>query len=126
GALWALSVRDLCRFKRLLVLTLLYALPVGIVLLFRLVVVPRMSEREDLAQQFTEVEFGLVFWMIPNALVSLTALVFGSGMIQDEQEDQTLTYLLVRPLPRWAVYVTKLLAVVFIAGLFTAAFTALT
>ena len=30
----------------------------------------------------------------------LTALVLASGMIQDEVEEQTLTYLLIRPLPR--------------------------
>ncbi len=31
-------------------------------------------------------------------------------MTLDEQEEQTLTYLLIRPLPKWAIYVTKLTA----------------
>src|SRR5262249_22194725 len=31
--------------------------------------------------------------------------------ILDEQEEQTLTYLLIRPLPKWALYLTKQAAV---------------
>ena len=40
----------------------------------------------------------------------LTALLYASGMIQDEVEEQTLTYLLMRPLPRWALYLTRFVA----------------
>ena len=41
---------------------------------------------------------------IPHALAPLAALLYSAGIIQDEVEDQTLTYLLLRPLPRWALY----------------------
>ena len=43
-------------------------------------------------------------------MLPLIALLYASGMIQDEQEEQTITYLLVRPIPKWALYCTKLVA----------------
>src|SRR5262249_44106047 len=58
-----------------------------------------------------------------QALVPLTALLYASGMIQDEIEEQTLTYLLIRPLPKWSIYLTKLLATLIVTILLTAIFT---
>ena len=71
-------------------------------------------------------EFSFVFMFIPQALLPLVALVYALGILQDEQEGQTITYLLIRPIPKWALYVVKLLATVIMAILLTAAFTALT
>lgn len=55
-------------------------------------------------------EFGLVFMLIPQGLLPLLALVYASGVVQDEQEDQTITYLLVRPIPKWIMYLIKWVA----------------
>ena len=52
----------------------------------------------------------MLFMLMPHTLVPLTALLYATGMIHDEIEEQTLTYLLVRPLPKWGIYLTKLLA----------------
>jgi ABC-2 type transport system permease protein len=68
----------------------------------------------------------LVLGLVANALVPLLALLFAGGMIRDEIEEQTLTYLLVRPLPKWAIYLTKLAATVLITVLLTVAFTTAT
>ena len=70
-----------------------------------------------------ELEFGFVFWLLPHALVPLTALLYASGMIQDEIEEQTLTYLLIRPLPKWSIYLTKWLATLIVTSVLTAVFT---
>jgi ABC-2 type transport system permease protein len=59
-------------------------------------------------------------------LLPLSALLYGSGIIQDEVEGQTLTYLLVRPLPRSAIYLTKLLATLGVTVALTALFVPLT
>ena len=48
----------------------------------------------------------LRFNLIPHALAPLAALFYAAGIIQDEVEEQTLTYLLLRPLPRWALYLS--------------------
>ena len=52
--------------------------------------------------------------------------MYASGIIQDEQEEQTITYLLVRPIPKWAIYIVKLLATVTTAVVLTVVFTVLT
>ncbi len=53
-------------------------------------------------------------------------MLYAPGLIQDEVEEQTLTYLLIRPLPRWLVYVTKLEATVVVTALLAAIFTTAT
>ena len=63
---------------------------------------------------------------IPHALLPLVALVYALGILQDEQENQTITYLLIRPIPKWALYIVKLMATIVMAILLTAGFTALT
>jgi ABC-2 type transport system permease protein len=114
GALFRLTLRQHLRGRRLLVLACLLALPCLVAVLSRL------PERPAPAQVM---ELALVFTLLPHALVPLTALLYASGMIQDEVEDQTLTYLLIRPLPRWALYVTKLAATVLVTALLAAVFT---
>jgi ABC-2 type transport system permease protein len=112
GVLFWLTFRQYARGRRLLLVALLFALPVGLALLVRSL--PHPPEP-------IELEFALVFNLIPHALAPLTALLFASGMIQDEVEEQTLTYLLLRPLPRWALYLTKLLATFLTTTLLTVA-----
>jgi ABC-2 type transport system permease protein len=117
GTLFAMTVERLLRGRRLIVLSLFFLLPTAITLLAR---------RYNPDYEPTEVETVLVFYMIPQALVPLTALVLASGMIQDEVEDQTWTYLLIRPLPRWAIYAAKLAGTLTVAVGITAVFTTIT
>jgi ABC-2 type transport system permease protein len=116
GALFVLTLREHLRGRRLLVLSLLFALPSVLAVVVRLA--PDAPKPE-------EMEFALVFNLIPQALVTLTTLLYAAGVIQDEVEEQTLTYLLVRPLPRWALYVTKLAATFVVTAVLTAVFTAI-
>jgi ABC-2 type transport system permease protein len=70
--------------------------------------------------------FTLALMFIPQALLPIVALLYASGIIQDEQEDQTITYLLLRPIPKWAIYTLKLLAVMTTTAVLVAVFTVLT
>jgi ABC-2 type transport system permease protein len=101
AALFWLTVRQHTHGRRLLVLGLLYALPCGLAILLRSL--PRPAPSDGL-------EFALIFNLLPHGLAPLTALLYAAGVIQDEVEEQTLTYLLLRSVPRWALYVTKLVA----------------
>jgi ABC-2 type transport system permease protein len=101
AALFWLTVRQHTHGRRLLVLGLLYALPCGLAILLRSLARPAPADG---------LEFALVFNLIPHGLAPLTALLYAAGVIQDEVEEQTLTYLLLRSVPRWALYVTKLVA----------------
>ena len=116
-ALFGLTLRQLLHGKRLVVLCFLYLLPFGLAILVRAV-----EEHVEAAG----VEMGLLFMLLPHTLVPLTALLYASGMIQDEIEEQTLTYLLVRPLPKWTIYLTKLLAVMLLTMVIATIFTPLT
>ena len=120
GAYWTLYVLSLRQHlygKRWLVMALLFLVPVGLAILVR-------STAPD-AQPII-LEFLLAMMFIPQALLPIVALLYASGIVQDEQEEQTITYLLIRPISKWAMYVVKLLATVTTAVLLTALLTALT
>ncbi len=114
--LFQISVRQFIRGKRLLVLALIFALPTGLASLARYYNV----SNPNLVRQLEE---SMIFYMIPQALVPLTALVLASGMIRDEVEGQTITYLLIRPIPRPGIYLAKLLAAWVVAAGLTLVFT---
>jgi ABC-2 type transport system permease protein len=110
-----ISLQNLIRGRRLLVLAALFALPTVFALLIRYYN-PQFDRERGQAEE------ALIFYMIPQALVPLSALVLASGMIRDEVEDQTLTYLLIRPLPRPSIYLAKLLAAWLVAAGLTVLF----
>lgn len=115
-ALFTLTIRQHVRGRRLLVLSLLFLLPAGLALVVRCIEEPPPDKAE----------FFFIFHFIPHALAPLAALLFAAGAIPDEVEEQTLTYLLLRPLPRWALYLTRLTACWVVTATLTAVFTTLT
>jgi len=117
GALYLLSLRQHLHGKRWMVVTVLFALPAVLAMIVR----KTASEAPGVG-----LEFVFAFMFIPQALLPLAALIYASGMIQDEQEEQTLTYLLMRPIPKWSLYVVKLLATLTTTVVLTSLFTALT
>jgi ABC-2 type transport system permease protein len=116
-ALFRMTVDRLLRGRRLIVLALLFALPSVFALIAQ-----RYNPRYDPKV----VELALIFGLIPQTILPLMALVFASGMIQDEVEEQTLTYLLIRPLPRQVIYATKLVATWAVMAGLAAIFTEIT
>ena len=114
--LYTLTIRQHLHGRRWMVMTAGCLLAVGLAILIR-ATAPKAPG--------PAIEFVLAYLLIPQALLPLIALVYASGIIHDEQEEQTLTYLLVRPIPRWAIYVIKLLATMTTTVVLTAAFTAL-
>jgi ABC-2 type transport system permease protein len=119
-ALWALFVLTLRQHmhgRRWIVMAVLFLLPAGLAILIR---------ATAKAAPGVGIEFLLAFMLIPQALLPLVALVYASGIIQDEQEDQTLTYLLIRPISKWAIFLVKLLATLTTTIVLTAIFTVLT
>ena len=123
--MFRLSLSRYAWSRRTLIVTLLFSLPTLLVLLAIYVDPPGSGAATREAGWRAASEYRLVFWLIPHALLPLVALLYATGTIQDEIEEQTLTYLLVRPLPRWSIYTVKLVAVlvvtVTVAALFTTA-----
>jgi ABC-2 type transport system permease protein len=117
AALFVLTLRQNVRGRRLLVLSLLFLLPAVLACVVQFARYPPPPEI---------LEFAFVFNLIPHALAPLTALLYAAGIVQDEVEEQTLTYLLLRPLPRWALYATRLAAAWLTTTVLTVLFTTLT
>ncbi len=120
AALLVLSLRQQVRGWRLIVLGLLFLLPSA------LAVVIVLTSPRGILQPADQFDTGLVYIFVANALAPLAALLCAAGVVRDEVEEQTLTYLLLRPLPRWALYVIKLLAAMIVAILLTVFFATIT
>ena len=114
AALLSLSVGRQVRGRRLLILCALFALPI----LFAV-----LAHRFQDPYELDDVEAVVIFGLLPNAFLPLAALLFSSGMVQDEVEEQTLTYLLIRPIPRWLIYLVKLGGTWLVISLLNAVFT---
>ena len=99
--LYVLTLRQHLHGKRWMALALLFLLPAGLAILIRLAE-PTPPPRL--------LEFVLAWLLVPQALLPLVALLYASGIVQDEQEEQTITYLLTRPIAKWQLYIIKMAA----------------
>src|SRR5579862_5691066 len=99
--LYALTLRQHVHGKRWMVIAGMCVLCAGLVILVR-------ATSPDVPLITLEFVFGFMF--IPQAILPLLALIYASGIVRDEQEEQTMTYLLIRPIPKWALYGMKLFA----------------
>ncbi len=115
--LYLLTLRQHLHGRRWMVMAVLFLVPALLAFLLRSTAVDAPP---------VMLEFLLVFMFIPQALLPLVALLYASGIIQDEQEEQTITYLLIRPIPRWALYAVKLVATLTTTVVLVIVFTVLT
>ena len=115
AALLNITAARQVRGRRLLILCVLFALPIFFAVL---------AHRFEDPYRLEDVEAVLIFGLIPNAFLPLAALLFSSGMVQDDVEEQTLTYLLIRPIPRWLIYLVKVAGTWLVISLLNALFTA--
>jgi ABC-2 type transport system permease protein len=116
--LYVLTLREHLHGKRWIVMVALFLLPAAIALV-ALATAPKQLPSVGM-------EFLLAYMFIPQTILPLVALLYASGIIQDEQEEQTITYLLIRPIPKWAIYLVKLLATITTSVLLTALALAMT
>jgi ABC-2 type transport system permease protein len=118
GSLLMLTLRQHLRGRRLLALSLLLVMPAV------LTVVINLTSR--VGPPAESLKFAFLYNLIPHALAPLVALLYAAGVIRDDVEDQTLTYLLLRPLPRFAIYAVKLLATLVVTSALLAVFSGIT
>ncbi len=119
GALWTsftITLQGLLQWKRIIVLLFLALLPLVAIFFFRTMGATQISS-ERLPREFMRMEFIAVLLYYSSVVIPITILLFASGMIRDEQENQTLTYILLCPIPRWALYLSKLFAALLVAWL---------
>ncbi|HMO35585.1 MAG TPA: ABC transporter permease, partial [Gemmatales bacterium] len=107
-------LHGLLQWRRILVLLFLALLPLLVVFFFRAFGAQNIRVT-PLYQAYLRIEFMTVMVYYSSVVIPITILLFASGIIRDEQENQTLTYLLLSPIPRWALYLSKLLAAFLVA-----------
>ena len=104
-----LSMRQLTGRWRVVLITLLAALPVG------LAVIVRFTATDDgsFDENFMDILLDglLVAGILPIVTMALSTASFG-----DELDDRTLSYLTLKPIARWRIAMPKLLASIAISG----------
>lgn len=113
AAVVRITVARQLRGKRIWLFALMFAMPTALAILVR---------RHAHFYQPDDSAMALLHVLIPQAIVPLTALLFASSLVQDDVEEQTLTYFLIRPIPRWAIYVAKALGAVLTTSALAAVF----
>jgi ABC-2 type transport system permease protein len=120
AALLVLSLRQQIRGWRMIVLIFLFLLPSALVIL-EVATFPKGHQANS-----AQLDGLFVYYLMATALAPLAALLCAAGVIRDEVEEQTLTYLLLRPLPRSAINSVKLLAAMVVSAVLTIFFALLT
>jgi ABC-2 type transport system permease protein len=111
GSVYRLTLRQLSGRWRLLIMTVLAALPV---------VVAVLTLRSSEAPAVMNFEMAVLSALLAGSIAPLVVLAIAGAAFANEVEDRTLANLTLTPLPRWQIAVPKLLAVITIAGPFIA------
>jgi len=101
AAITTATLRQLLGGRRTIGLLLMALLPAGVLLAL-------LAGEPDLTAARSFHEAPLVILML--IVLPVTSLVFGAGALGDERREATLSFLLLRPLPRLALAGAKLLA----------------
>jgi ABC-2 type transport system permease protein len=112
GTVYRLTLRQLSGKWRLLIMTVLAAMPVLIAVLML---------RSSSAPSVDEFETGILSAMLSGSIAPLVVLAIAAAAFANEIEDRTMANLTLSPLPRWQIAVPKLLATITIAAPFIAA-----
>jgi ABC-2 type transport system permease protein len=112
GAVYLLTLRQLSGRWRILIMTVLAALPV---------IVAVLTLRDDNTPSVGEFEAAVLSAMLSGSIAPLVVLAIAAAAFANEVEDKTLANLTLAPIPRWQIVVPKLLAAITIAAPFIAA-----
>lgn len=111
GSVYRLTLRQLTGRWRLLIMTVLAALPVVVALL---------TVRSTSAPSVREFELIVFNTLLAGSIAPLVVLAIATAAFANEIEDRTLANLTLSPLPRWQIVVPKVLAVLTLAAPFIA------
>src|SRR5258708_3682385 len=101
------SLRDMTRPRRLIAPVLLIGLATLLAVLQRY---NTPAGEYHAADSYNLLSFMLIFRFI----LVILSIVFITGVIAQEVEQKTITYLLTRPVPRWRILLPKFLAAVLV------------
>lgn len=117
GAIYLLSLRQMAGRWRLLIMTVLAAMPV---------ISAVLTLRDNDAPSVRDFESIVFSGMLAGSIGPLVVLAIAAAAFANEVEDRTIANLTLAPIPRWQIVLPKLLAGITIAGPFIAVSAALT
>lgn len=113
NALFKFFLINLLKNRRTLMVIITGIVPIFVMLII-LIIKPLIYDGKTFFSSFYP---SFVFLFYLHFLVPITSLFFGTGIIADEAEDNTLQFLLTRPAHRALIFLTKLLTNVFVGSL---------
>lgn len=106
GYLIRFFLRDGIHSRRTIWMTILSLIPIASTVVVWLVRPLLEGEGVMISSLYNQMSFLLFL----HFLLPLMALFIGTAVISDEVEERTLPYLMVRPVPRWEMVLSKMLA----------------
>ena len=110
GPLFRLSVRQLASRYRLVLILLLSLLPVGLAALVSVTLNGDETSNEEFINTLLD---GLLI----AGILPIVTMVLATSSLGNEVEDRTLSYLVLKPVPRPLIVLPKLLASIVVGGL---------
>jgi len=107
-AILGLTARQLAGSRRVWLVLALVSLPVLAGVLFR------VADSTTTSAEFAD---GITASLIASGILPLVMLLFATSAFGSELGDRTLSYLVLKPLPRWRIVAPKLFASVLVGGL---------
>ena len=117
GPVYRLTLRQLTGRWRLLIMTVLAAMPV---------VIAWIMVSDESSPSVGEFETAILGAMLAGSIAPLVVLAIAAAAFANEIEDRTLANLTLAPISRWKIALPKLLGTITIAGPFIAASALLT
>lgn len=100
-AIFAVGFRQALAGKRIIALGLVGTIPALVMWL-----ASRNLTPDAVVDRFYDAPVGILFLMV----LPICALIIGAGTLGDERRDGTLSFLLLRPIPRWMIVAAKFFA----------------
>ena len=109
GSVLRLSLRQLAGVRRLLIVSLLTLLPVALALAIRFA----SGDDNTGGGEFID---GVIDALLVAGILPLVTMALATASFGNELEDKTLSYIMLKPLPRWKIALPKMLAPILVAG----------
>lgn len=107
--IFRLSLAQMTRPRRLLILMLVAAVPVALSVVAAIV----PPEGEDLIEFRDDILMGP---LVIAAVLPIIVVVLSTATLGHEIEDRTMTYLFLKPVPRWGIALPKIAAAAIVGG----------
>ena len=109
GAVFSLSLRQITGVRRLIIVALLALLPVALTLILRLTAGSDSGDAEDFV-------IGVVNALIVGVVLPILVMALATSSFGNDLEDRTLSFIVLTPIAKWKIALSKLAAPILVAA----------